>query len=277
MADGEISHWTVRLEAARDAARRTRLAFLVVTVIAVAMSIAEFNSSLSWDESFVANHGSEVLPSDTVRAVAEKAFIEAAIKANRVTVSLLGIDFGMSDAAVLGSIALWILVLWLFFSSRRENHLVGKLLVDASQSTDAATRALVFHGVASQMVFLSITNSDKAIEKLEVVEPHEAPALELRWIVAVLFYIPALTIAFVLVTDIFSLWYFQSPIRPAGGTLFSRLSKWDLGELLIWDGLFLLLFGTLTLYNCCKIHLFQRATASILREFHGRFMSVRPR
>lgn len=271
---GESSHWTVRLEAARDAARRTRLAFLVVTVISVAISISEFNSSISWNENFVASSGDQHLAADTVRSVAEKAFIEAAIKANRVTVSLLGVDFGMSDAAVLGSVGLWILVLWLFFSARRENHLVGKLLGDASRYDDAATRAMVFHGTASQMVFLSITDSDEPIEKLEVAEPPEAPSFTLRPIVAVLFFIPVLTIAFIFVMDIISLWFFQSPIRPADGSLWEQLlqHRRELIRIVVWEA-FPLIFGAATLYSCHKIYRFQKATASVLREFHRRFMA----
>jgi len=152
MAGEENIHWSTRLACAHDTQSRTRLAFIAITIISIAIIVAEFNSYFSWYVQFLTGGSNFPLPitdCDThqnidgctfpqhinnAAAEAQKALIDEWIKSNRVTVSLLGVNFGMSDAAILGSISLFILSLWFFACIRRENHLIADLLIDAKKA-----------------------------------------------------------------------------------------------------------------------------------------------
>ena len=103
---GEDQVWLVRIAAARDAQNRTRLAFLVATIVAVAIGISEFNSSFSWYLWFAQENG---FAENQITREVQKDLLQEFVKGNRMTISLLGVNFGMSDAAVIGSIALAIM------------------------------------------------------------------------------------------------------------------------------------------------------------------------
>lgn len=242
MADGAASHWTVRLEATRDAARRTRLAFIAVTVISVAIAVAVFNSAISWDRNLVYDMN---IPSNSVTSEVDKAIISSWVKSTHVSVSLLGVDFEVSDAAFLGSISLYILTLWFFYSIRRENNLIGRLLIDASHDESAETRATVYHGAASQMIFVTIAASDKPIDSLATVEPKNSGGFVLRASIVALFYLPVFTIVLIIATDLWSL-FRASPARFPYVPLYTKISTWEeVLSIIGWEAIALVL-GTVT-------------------------------
>lgn len=270
MADGAASHWTVRLEGARDATKRTRLAFIAVTVISVAIVIAVFNSAISWNRIFLFYAD---FPPSAVTSEVDKAIIKAWVKSTHVSVSLLGVDFEVSDAAFLGSTSLYILTLWFFYSIRRENHLIGPLLIDASHNQDAETRAMVFHGVASQMIFVAITGSDKPIDSLTPGKPSDSGSFVLRATIVALFYLPVFTIALIIVTDVWSL-FRESPARFPHDVLHSQIKTWgEIFSIIGWEAIALFL-GTVTFFMCRGALSFQRATGDVLREFYTSFIAT---
>jgi hypothetical protein len=284
MSEILADEWPIRIAAARDAQRRSRYAFVVATIVAVAIFIAEFNSTWSWYSQFSSQNTFPKAPAMETRQEAQKQLVQQWIKSSRMTVSLLGVDFGMSDAPVLGSVSLSVISLWFFFCIRRENHLIASVLRDATEET-GSTRKTVFHGIVGYLVFTTITNDDEPIKSLDQ-KLGDHKRFFLRRSIKILIFLPAIAIAFVVFSDIVSLWL-PSPVRellppPPGGasqslwmTLVDKMKddpRWVI-QLLLTEA-FALVFGTATYFLCEKITKFEEATADILREFEDR--CIRP-
>jgi hypothetical protein len=116
----------VRIEATRDATSRSRFALLASTVAALSFLIAEFNAYISWNRDFAL--ADKFARPDTPTGIAQRRLLDDWVSSSSMNVSLLGIHVNTSDATILGGIALFFLTLWLFYSVRRENRLVGTLL-----------------------------------------------------------------------------------------------------------------------------------------------------
>jgi hypothetical protein len=166
-------------------------------------------------------------PEASVTADLQKAALEEWVQSQRVTIGLLGVNIGVTDAAVLGSLSLWILVIWFFYSVRRENHLIGRLLIDASllskedsQREDLQKR--IFYGISDYMVFLTITHVNDPIKTLFHPNPREQKNFRLGFVVATLFFLPTIAIGFVLFTDLWSV-YSEAVFRWPHDTLYKHL------------------------------------------------------
>jgi hypothetical protein len=267
MADSDSEMWAIRIAAAGDAQRRSRYAFIVVTIVAAAIAIAEFNSTWSWYIQFSSQND---FPPQATRMEAEKALVQQWIRSNRMTVSLLGVDIGMSDAALLGSISLSIMSLWFFFCIRRENHLIGKVLIDAKNEPDAIKK-MIFYGITGYLVFTTMSNDDDPISNLDQL-PTDSRRFFLRRSVKVLIFLPVITIGFIIFSDLMSLWM-PSPIRaPAPNKSLMEMinePRW-LIQLAAMEAA-ALVFGTATYSLCANIMKFEQATAKILRQFEDRY------
>jgi hypothetical protein len=273
MSDRDGEMWSIRIIAAEDAQRRSRYAFIIVTIIAAAIAIAEFNSTWSWYTQFSSQ---DIFPQQPTRIEAQKALVQQWIRSNRMTVSLLGVDIGMSDAALLGSISLSIISLWFFFCIRRENHLIGKLLIDAKNES-VTVKKTIFHGITGYLVFTTMSNDDDPISNLDQV-PVDSRRFFLRRSVRILIYLPVITIGFIVFTDLMSLWM-PSPIRDdtiPGKSLVEMIKepRW-LIQLALMEGA-ALVFGTATYSLCKNILKFEEATAQILRQFEDRYFPSTP-
>src|SRR5882672_4407019 len=116
-----------RLHGSREAITRSRLAFLATTIASISIFIAEWNAYLSWYRRFPLKLE---FPKNIVTEEAFRRVIQQYAESRVITISLLGIHIGVSDLAVLGTFALFVCSIWLFFNVRRENHVIGTLLVD---------------------------------------------------------------------------------------------------------------------------------------------------
>jgi hypothetical protein len=267
--------WNVRLTAARDAQNRSRYAFVAATIVAVAIGVAEFNSTLSWYSQFATQDN---FPTQETRKEAEKTVVQEWIKSNRMTVSLLGVNFGMSDAPVLGSLSLSIMSLWFFVCIRRENHLIGRLLQDGQKNATETEKQTVFHGITGYLVFTTMSDDDDPISSLDQT-PRQSKRFFLRPSIMALIYLPVLTIAFIVVTDVIS-WTMPPIIRDPGSdpneSLFFHLYHDQFGRFLqlMCMELFALVFGTSTFLLCRSIMIFEKATARILREFEEKYVPL---
>jgi hypothetical protein len=123
------------------------------------------------------------------------------IENSRLRIALLGIDIAGTDATLLGSVSLYIISLWFFYSMRRENHLIANLLIDADRSTDQEIKLAVYHGIASYTVFTTI-GGDEPIRMLRPPPPVLHSVSNIRFAYILLLFLPAITIAFMIVTDI---------------------------------------------------------------------------
>lgn len=189
-------------------------------------------------------------------------------------VSLLGLDFGASDAAILGSGSLFILTLWFLYSIRRENHLIGSLLIDADKSNDKDKRLIVFHGIASYLVFTTIAKHDEPIDSLTQPPARLHSIFYLRSTFVALLFLPVIAIVFVLATDLWSL-IKPAAVRDPGKRLYELLSWYEWFQVAYSDGIALAL-GVTTGHLCNRIWKFERASGDILREFHQKYIADRP-
>src|SRR2546429_3064493 len=117
----------VRLEAVSQAQKRSRVAFLASTIIALAIIITMWNAYFSWYRSFVFK---DKFANSELTHELQKSFVDEWIRSLKISIPVLGIQAGVGDAAVLGSLSIYISCIWLYFSMRRENHTIGILLRD---------------------------------------------------------------------------------------------------------------------------------------------------
>jgi hypothetical protein len=202
---------------------------------------------------------------------AQKVLLDDWVHSNRVTVSLLGVNIGTSDAAPLGSVTLFIMSFWLYWSSRRENHLIGGMLLDASASQDPAFHQAVFHGIASYTVFTAFARTDQPIDSIK---HHPQPADRRAFVrpafVALLF-LPVFTIVFIIFTDIWSI-FDAAPWRFPHTPLYKNLNTFrELGGVVTMEAIALVIC-TATCFVCYHVYRFQRANSVILRAFYDEYV-----
>jgi hypothetical protein len=263
MASDIRSHWEIRIEATREAQARSRFALLASTLVSVAILIAVFNAEFSWIRN-IAIH--EMIGPPGMQSELTKEVVDEWIRSQRISISTLGVNVAASDVSIFGSSALFVLSIWYFFCIRRENHLIGNLLIDAKKSNDTATSLSVFHGISSYTVFTTIGEDDDPIDSLQRQPPVRRRIIYLRWSFIWLVWLPALTIAFMLATDITSL-ILPSAVRDSQQSLWDVLSHRERVQAISYD-VFDLLFSGLVANLCMNVVRCERATKDILRQFN---------
>ena len=120
-----------RLEGAKASQSQIRLTIGVMAVISMMMLIASYNAYLSYDYGWTLDVVDRQLPTEkTVASVLTEQALKDWASSRIVQISLLGIRVSVDDAAVLGTLVLLVLSLWLLLLARRENHTIGFLLRD---------------------------------------------------------------------------------------------------------------------------------------------------
>lgn len=257
----------LRLDAVRAAINRARFAFLASTIASLAILIPAWNAYASWYRTFAMR----MEPYNALSAVdeAQKQVVSEWVKNLTITTGFLGIRVGISDAAVVGAIGLCVIVIWLYFGMRRMNRAIGFLLQD-TQSEQRKLRDMIFHGIASHLVFSDIGSGDQPVINLKDV-PSQKTYLAARRAVRFLFYLPAITIFAIVVLDILSIVWLKSAFRPGHEPLWSMLrnAPWATWiQIICWEGLALIL-GVATTRLCKKIVLFEEHTGSVVQEYAG--------
>ncbi len=145
-----------RIDAAAQAQKRSRAAFLASTIMSVAILIAMWNAYGSWYRSFLFKVASDetntpkvdasqnIQKTDTrqeaqkaITQEARKTLIDEWIRNREIILPILGIKAGIGDGAVVGSVSIYIVCIWVLLSMRRENHIIGILLEDTSSCLKA--------------------------------------------------------------------------------------------------------------------------------------------
>lgn len=255
----------LRLDAARDALARSRTAFLVSTVISVAILVSAYNAYLSWRRDFVFQ-GS--WPGNEPTAFAQQKLISEWVTSHDISVSLIGVRFSVSDASVLGSLSLFIITIWFYYIMRRENHLIGRLLQDTQNHT-FNVREAVLHGIASNLVFTTMSRTDDPIKNLDAPPRNVTEDFPSRGLLRLLLYLPVVTIGFVLLFDILTVFALSAPFRYPHNHLLDTLKGVPAAKAIIFD-IVALFFGTLTFFRCRDIERYEEATATVLRQYARR-------
>ena len=261
----------IRIEAARDALKRSRLVFFVATVVSLAVLFAAWNAYLSWYRGAAMRDFSD----NWVTRQVQQELLSEWVKSRTISVALLGIRVGISDAAPLASFSLLITSIWFFYSVRRSNHAIGSLLID-SKAEESAIQTMIYHGVVSQLVFLDVSGGDEPIRSLNPPPPDPSQNIPLiRGMVQFLVYLPTMTIFFIVVMDVLSIVYLKSPFRnPPHDPLLKQIetSEW------IWLSVFevlALLIGVSSAFLTARAFAYERGTASVLAEY-SKIMKEKP-
>ena len=145
----------LRLDAVKEASTRSRIALLACTVAALCLLIVDYNMYLSWNRDFALQVDGPTTPAGPELArtkFAQEQLVSNWVASTSTDMPLLGSRVNASDATVLGGGALYFLTLWLFYSMRRENRLIGSILRNTRDAT-IALNDLVYSGIISHMVF----------------------------------------------------------------------------------------------------------------------------
>ena len=190
------------------------------------------------------------------------------VKTQTITISPLGINISVSDLSVLGSLSLFFVSIWFYFSVRRENRVIGSLL-RVTKDDRPQIRNMIFTGIVSHLVFSDIGKGNNPIDHLDapIRRGHGQPFTRLT--VKVLFFLPLVAFAMIILTDILSLFYLDAPFRDSHQPVWNYLPSHYKAQAVFME-LVAIFFGTLTGVICWKVLSFHSATEEILRQYADR-------
>lgn len=265
-----------RLQGINESQRRSRISFLALTIASTALVVATWNSYLSWYRGFamkpawpasnVVVNGKDTLMTNPVVAKANELLISEWVKSQSINIAPLGIHIGISDAAILGSFAILVIMVWFYYCQRRENHLIGTLLHDEKNSSDEI-RKLVFHSIISNSVFTTISNTDAPIKSLKDARPNETEQLTFsRGAFNVLMLLPPFAIFFIISMDILTVTTIDAVFRLPHKPLWDAMSNHEVKLFGIYMAVALLGFA-FSLVLAYWIRSFEKCTRNVLSEF----------
>jgi hypothetical protein len=271
IGDVKAATLQLRLEAVRESVNRARSAFIVATVASLLILMPAWNAYLSWYRAFAMRIDSYAPSGASVVDEAQKQVVAEWVKNQTITTGILGIRFGISDAAVVGAVGLYVVSIWLYFSLRRANRTIGYLLQDV-MNEPYEIQQMIFHGIAARLVFSDIGRGDQPVRHLDQ-PPVAKNLLFVRRAVKGLFFLPAATIFIIIALDILSIFCLDAPFRPGHKPLYFLIQGQSSSERLItwiqiigWE-LLALFLGFLTARLCLKGIEFETATEDILKEY----------
>jgi hypothetical protein len=266
----------LRLEAARTAQERSRLAFFATTIIAFAMLTAAWNAYLSFNRTYARDNPDLVPGGDPAAAnnrlgtrELQREILKQWVSSRMIDVSLLGIRVDVDDAPTVGAVAMFVALIWFYFSIRRENFVIGFLCYDykgPEHSADVKWR--IYHGINSFSVFTNVRHSDNPFETISKIPPNKQSRL-LRPIPTTLLFLPIIAVASILILDVISL-FMMSPFRPDEERPIFVLLKGHLyGELfgIVFWWIVAAALALPNVYLCYRINWFANSTERVLRQY----------
>jgi len=264
----DISFYQMRIANIDEAAKRNRWIFAISIVASIVIFGASWNSAPLGLYDFASDMWQNGFAKDEPTVELQKALLKGWVESMFVNIPLFGIRFSVNDVWFLGTMTLFIISVWDFYGSRRENHLIGGLLRDVA-GEDQRMRALVFYGVCGTQVFATLTNDDSPISSIEHTKPLTTPAI--RPTVRLLRYLPALVIIYIVISDLASVFWWGAPFRTGHASHWSiAASKGTneiiklLGPIAIEDGI-ALCFAFVTAFLLWRANHIQQGTVQLLR------------
>jgi hypothetical protein len=198
---------------------------------------------------------------------AQQQLVAEWVKNQIITVSLLGIRVSVSDLPVIGSLSLVIISIWFFYSVRRENRAIGTLLRDAYRLKDWHVRYMVYQGIVHNLVLIELGRGTKPIYDFKKEESDDIKHLPIvTGALKVLFYLPPLSILFVVIMDVLTLFYFAAPFRPSHKSLAGIIPPGVWIKVIAMESIAIALL-LLTAFLCQKIRGFINATEALLKNY----------
>lgn len=258
-----LSFYEMMIEMARDAAKRARWIFTAVLVLSLIQLFAVFNLALSSNREFV--QGLVVAPTNPAAPEALKELQHGVLRnwldTQKIDLGLLGMEFDAADVSSVGPVAFAVALTWLFYAMRRENHLMGTLLKIARDEPQEI-RAHVFHALNSSQVFATLSHHDGPFTPGGA---KDSPLVFVRLLAAVLTYLPALTIACAISSDIAAVFLLPALFRGSELPLVVALDgNVPAG---FWPFLRIELVALLVVWCLCfRVSRLQQGTQGLLRQ-----------
>lgn len=278
-----------RLDGAKDSQTQTRWTLGSMAFVSMMMLIAFYNSYLSYDYyQLLQFHDRGDSRSEMLATESGKNWTSSRI----VSVPLVGIRVSVDDAAVLGTIVLFVLSMWLLLVTRRENLTIGSLLRDTcttnerqdpAASPDCASANergwLIFHAIAANSLFVTLDPSLSIISSIDIGTQRRPARLAarlstkgfqfIRWF---FFLFPVVTVALAVTLDIRS-YFVPDPL--ATTAVLTRAAAYPELHHAFWQSVAIYLCCGLPLILCCvRASHYSRATGKILQEYGDRIRSA---
>lgn len=182
------------------------------------------------------------------------------------SIPVININLQISDASTIISSAFFILVIWLFFSTRRENHIIGKSLF-LTLNEENEMKKFIYYGISFSNLFSTISDRDDPITSLEYVESEKKMIRYARGIVKFVFFAPTVAILSIIALDLYSLFSLSSLFRVNSQVpLHQLLTFWDFIKII---GMEFFAFGMAI--SCgflgYKSWQFEKGTNKIMKDF----------
>jgi hypothetical protein len=259
----------LRLDAIREALRRGRMALLTSMVAALAILVAAWNAYLSWYSYFPLDLRNWSAQDPT--AAAQRELVAEWVRSQTIGIGVLGIRVGISDGAVLGSVALFFITIWLYFSLRRVNRAVSAILIETLDEP-VDVRRVVLHGVVAHLVFMDLGTGDEPIRDLDAtrINPHSYTSA--RFAFRSFFFLAPAAIWIVLVMDLLTVFVLRAPFRGDHQPLIHALNSAPVStsiQLVLME-LTALILAIQTTITSTKALQFEVATAAVIKEYSQR-------
>ncbi|HEV7860353.1 MAG TPA: hypothetical protein VGO91_17180 [Pyrinomonadaceae bacterium] len=267
----EIKRLTIksRIEAVQEAAKRARSAFIALIISSLSILITMWNAYGSWNR-FLPLMSEGKFATSEVTQTAQKELLAEWIKDQTISVGLLGIRISATDAALLGSIGLYVITIWFYYSIRRMNNIIGSLLVDTRKEKHEFLE-WIYYGVTGSLIFSAPDPGDRPIKSLRYPADQDGPGIFVRYAYKFLFFLPVLAIVAIVVGDILSLVALSAPFRQGTPVLirniinYATISEW--AKLIIMELVAVLLILE-TLRLCWRCVQFENGTENVIKDYH---------
>jgi hypothetical protein len=212
-----------RLEAVKDAHKRTRLVLFVSVVVCLSIIFVYWNVHLAWIKRISLENDFTKTPE--VQGKFEQEYLAGWIRSHWISVPVFGINLHADDVHQLGAFSLFIIAIWLLTCFKRENRTIGALLID-SKGLSSELRKLILHSVISYLIFVDTKEGTEPIRDLT--RPHDEGTFNLLAFITNkgIIYLPVLTMMFVLGLEIWSTFIFVSPAATVDGNSTSLFNYW---------------------------------------------------
>jgi len=254
--------YSSRIDSAKESITRSRVAFLVNVLAAFTLMLGEWNAYFSWYTGFIDEKCAGSNCANLV--VAQEQIVKAWVDSLIVSISPLGIKFGISDVSIVGTMALLILSIVAVYCTRRENHAIGYLLVD-TRDHPLNLREAIYYAIFSHLVFLPVGDSDRPIDRLtyDLGEPRKSI---FRYAFDVLIFFPAIACIVIFCVEMLSVFVVPAPLRVGHPILWEILDPGMKRKFFEMQSVCFLI-AAVTFWACYRARAYSNATASVVRAY----------
>lgn len=262
----------VGLNGVKEATSRSRFVFIVMTIAAATILISLWNSTVAWDKqmAFLARSGNPLVAEN------QRAVTNEWLSRLNISVDLLGIRVGTYDLAVIGSSSLIVIMVWFFFSQRRENRAIVGLLRYCSEGLNEKRLSkeacnLAYEGIVQSIVFIEMGGGDKPIKGLVANEKKGERNKFIRRIITGLVFLPPVTIFLIVIADIYSLTipsYQRESQEPLWRIMLDGNHDWNVLKIVCFEA-FAISACFYTWGLCRKCRAFSKATSQTIKHYRA--------